>query len=287
MATIENFATIRYTSGGVTETTVSNLAQVSVTSSVTLTKLSLNKAYGSDSLLTYVLTVQNTSGSPLTGVKLTDNLGTFAYGSTELTPLSYSGDAILLINGQDATALLTVDSTASSAVIFTLPSLPAGSTANVVYTAQINEFAPLETNGSVANTATLSADSDCADGTATVTLPTEEGASISVFKQMSPNPVVCGSTLTYSIRVYNYGNAAAEDVQLTDTFDPIPDGIAVTRNGVALSDAEYTYTDGVLTITAGSATGDTVPAATFTRDPVTGAVSVSPGTVEYVITGTI
>lgn len=287
MATIENFATIRYTSGGVTETTVSNLAQVSVTSSVTLTKLSLNRSYGSDSLLTYILTVQNTSGSALTGVRLEDNLGTFVYGSAELTPLSYGGDAILLVNGQDETASLTVDSSVASSVTFSLPSLPSGATANVVYSARVNEFAPLGADGTVVNTATLSADSDCADGTATVTLPAEEDANISVFKQMSPNPVVCGGTLTYSIQVYNYGNASAEDVQLTDSFDPIPTGITVTRNGVTLSDTEYTYVDGVLTITAGSATGDTIPAATFTRDSATGVVSVSPGLVEYVITGTI
>lgn len=285
MATIENFATIRYTSGGVTETTVSNLAQVSVVSAVSLTKLSLSSVYENDSLLTYILTVQNTSDAALTGVTLEDNLGTFPYGSMELTPLSYGGDAVLLINGKDETASLNVDTSVTSAVTFSLPALPSGSTANVVYTARINEFAPLGVNESVTNTATLSADSGCAAGTAAVTLNAEENAKISVFKQMSPNPVVCGNTLTYSIQVYNYGNTAAENVQLTDSFDPAPTGITVSRNGSLLTAAEYTYENGVLTITG--AGGDTVPAATFTRDTESGMVSVSPGTVEYVITGTI
>lgn len=287
MAIIENFATVRYTSGGVTETTVSNLAQIDLTSSVTLSKLPLGAVYGNDSLLTYILTVQNTSDVALSGVVIEDNLGTFSYEASELTPLTYGGSAVLLINGQDATASLTVTSADPSTLIFSLPPLAAGATANVVYTARVNEFAPLESGATIVNTAVLRADSDCAEGTATATVTVEDGASLSVFKQMSPNPVVCGSTVTYSIRVSNYGNAPAEDVQLTDVFDPAPENISVTRNGVPLVATDYTYENGVLSIIAGSATGDTVPAASFTRDPVTGAVSITPGEVEYVITGTI
>ncbi len=287
MATIENFATVRYTSGGVTETSVSNLAQVTLESSVTLTKLPLGTTYGNDTLLTFILTVQNTSGAALTGVTIVDDLGTFPYNATELTPLTYGGDAVLLINGQDATASLGTDATNPAQLTFTLPTLSAGATANIVYTARVNDFAPLESAGTIANTATLTADADCAEGTATATVTAAEGANVSVLKQMSPNPVVCGGTLSYTIRVYNYGNADATDVVLTDTFDPAPENITITRNGVAVPTTEYTYDAGVLTVTAGTATGDTVPAATFTRDATTGAVSVTPGVVEYVITGTI
>jgi hypothetical protein len=60
MAIIENFATVRYTSGGVTETTVSNTARISLESSVALTKVPLEGTYETGSLLTYILTVQNT-----------------------------------------------------------------------------------------------------------------------------------------------------------------------------------------------------------------------------------
>jgi spore protease len=41
MATIENFATVSYTSGGVAATTVSNTAEIELTSSVALTKETL------------------------------------------------------------------------------------------------------------------------------------------------------------------------------------------------------------------------------------------------------
>ena len=46
MAIIENFATVRYTSGGVAETAVSNVAEVTLTSSVTLRKVPLGSNYG-------------------------------------------------------------------------------------------------------------------------------------------------------------------------------------------------------------------------------------------------
>ena len=287
MAIIENFATVRYTSGGVTNTAISNLAEIELESSVTLTKTSLGSTYGEDSVPTYVLTVQNTSGTPLSNVRIEDNLGTFSFGTSELTPLTYGGDAILLINGQDATTQLTVDAGTPTSLVFTIPSLAAGATANIVYNTLINEFASPESGATIVNTATLSADAECATGTATATITAEDGARVSVIKQMSPNPAVCGDTLTYSIRVYNYGNAAAEDVQITDAFDPAPANITVARNGTVLPATGYTYVDGVLTVPPDGATGDTVPAATFTRDPVTGTVSITPGMVEYFISGTI
>ncbi len=285
MATIENFATVRYTVGGVAETAVSNLAEVELESSVTLSKVPLGTEYGEDTVLTYILTVQNTSGAPITNVRIEDNLGTFPFGATELTPLTYNGNAVLLLNGQDSTAQLTVDSDTPSTLVFTIPTLAAGATANIVYQARVNEFAPLDVNDTIANTASLTADTDCAVGSATATVTAEAGANVSVFKQMSPNPVVCGDTLTYTIRIFNYGNTVAENVQLSDTFDPAPTNITVTRNSVPTTD--YTYDAGVLTVPTTADTGDTVPAATFTRDAVTGAVTVTPGVVEYVITGSI
>lgn len=287
MATIENFATVSYTSGGVAETKVSNLAEIGLNSAVTLTKTSLGEVYGEDSVLTYILTIINTSSSPIGNLSITDDLGTFTFGAIELTPLTYTAPALLLINGQDASAQLTVDSSTASAVTFSFPTLPAGATANIVYRATVNEYAPLEIGSTVVNTATLQSDSDCAEGTASDTVTVLEGANVSVFKQMSPNPVVCGDLVTYTVRIYNYGNIPAENVTLTDNFDPAPSGITVTRDGVLLDPASYSYENGLLTVPTGTADDVTVPAATFTRDATTGIVSVTPGIMEYVITGTI
>ncbi len=288
MATIENFATVNYTSGGVAQTRVSNLAEIGLESAVTLSKNTLGQSYGENAVMTHVITVTNTSSATVNDLLITDNLGTVPFNTTEITPLTYTAPALLLINGQDSSNQLTVNSADTDSVVFSFPALPAGATANIIYETTVNEFAPLGVGSSITSNVTLDSSSDCAEATAAETLAVTEAANVSVLKQMSPNPVVCGDTVTYTIRIFNYGNIAAENVQLTDNFDPAPTNITVSRDGTLLATTDYTYTDGTLTVPeTGSATTITVPAATFTSDPTTGAVSVTPGVVEYVITGTI
>lgn len=287
MPSIENFATVSYTSGGITETRVSNIAEISVESAIGFTKTSLGNTYNDNSVLTYILTVTNSSGSDITGSTITDNLGTYVFGSTELTPLEYVAPAVLLINGQDVSAQLGVDTTTVGSLIFTIPTIPAGTTANIIYKAQVNNYAPLAIDSTIVNTSTFESNSECADTTASATVSVANIANISIIKQMCPNPVICGDTITYTIKIYNYGNTAAENVVLTDDFNPAPANITVSRDGVLLLGTDYTYVDGTLTVPSATATPVTVPAATFVQDPVTGIVSITPGVVEYTITGTI
>ena len=287
MATIENFATIKYTSGGVTATKVSNLAEISLESSVRITKSTLGDTYSENSVLTYIITVTNTTASAINDITVTDDLGTFTFNAAELTPLNYTAPALLLIDGQDTTAQLTVDTSTPGSLIFSFPSLPAGATANIIYKVTVNEYASLDTGSTIINTATLSSTAECVDGEASATVQVADMADVSVLKQMCPNPVVCGSTVTYTIRVYNYGNLAAENVELTDNFDPVPSNITVRRDGVILAGTDYTYVNGLLTVPSASGVAISVPPATFTRDPVSGIVSVTPGMVEYIIAGTI
>lgn len=287
MATIENFATVSYTSGGISETKVSNLAEIGLESAISFTKSTLGETYGEDDVITYILSMTNTSASTITNVSITDDLGTFVFGTLELSPLTYTAPALLLIDGQDVSAQLTVDTSTAGSLVFSFPALPAGATANIVYRAAVNEYAPLDVDASVTNTATLTSDSDCADGTASATITAVSAANVSVFKQMSPNPVICGDTVTYTIRIYNYGNIAAENVVLTDTFNPAPENITVSRDGVLLIATDYTYVNGTLTVPSTAQSPVTVPAATFIRDVTTGIVNVTPGMIEYTITGTI
>jgi uncharacterized repeat protein (TIGR01451 family) len=287
MATIENFATVSYTSGGVSETKVSNLAEIGLESAISFTKTTLGETYGEDEVVTYILSMTNTSTAPITNVSVTDDLGTFVFGTLELTPLTYAPPALLLIDGQDVSTQLTVDTSTAGLLVFSFPTLPAGATANIVYRAAVNEYAPLDVDASITNTATLTSDSDCADGTASATINALSAANVSVFKQMSPNPVICGDTVTYTIRIYNYGNIAAENVVLTDTFNPAPTNITVSRDGVLLIGTDYSYVKGTLTVPATATSPVIVPAATFVRDATTGIVTVTPGMVEYTITGTI
>lgn len=287
MPSIENFATVSYTSGGITETRVSNIAEISIESAVGFTKTSLGNTYNDNSILTYILTVTNSSGSDITVSTITDNLGTYAFGATELTPLEYVAPAVLLINGQNVSTQLGVDASTQGSLIFTIPTIPAGTTANIIYKAQVNDFAPLALNSTIVNTSTFESNSECADTTASATVSVANAANISIIKQMCPNPVICGDTITYTIKIYNYGNTAAENVVLTDDFNPAPTNITVSRDGVLLLGTDYTYIDGTLTVPATASSPVTVPAATFVQDPVTGIISITPGVVEYTITGTI
>ena len=110
MATIENFATVRYTSNGTALTRVSNVAEIGLASSLSFTKVSLGNEYEGDGTITYILTITNTSSTPLTSLTITDDLGTFTEGALTLTPVTYVGPAILLVDGLDVSAQLTVDS---------------------------------------------------------------------------------------------------------------------------------------------------------------------------------
>ena len=101
MPTIENYATINYTSGGVAVTKVSNLAEIQLESSVAFTKSTLGTTYSDSSIVTYILTITNTSSSAINNVVITDDLGSFTEGTLELTPLSYLAPAQLFINGQN------------------------------------------------------------------------------------------------------------------------------------------------------------------------------------------
>lgn len=287
MATIENFATVSYTSGGTAAVKTSNVAEIELNSSLGLSKTALGSSYSADTPITYVLSLTNDSASAITNIVISDDLGTFTPNTAELTPLTYKSPALLLVNGLDATASMTVNSETAGSVTFSIPSLAAGAAANIVYTAVPNEYAPLAVGEAITNTATLTSDSECASGTASTTLTALEEANVEVVKTMSPDTVICGETVTYTVRIYNYGNLDAENVRLSDTFTTVPDNITVTRDGVQLPSTGYTYTGGTLTVPPTAADGDTVPAASFVRDADSGAVNVTPGIVEYVITGTV
>ena len=80
---------------------------------------------------------------------------------------------------------------------------------------------------------------------------------------------------------------ATDDAIVTDTFDPILTDLVVTFNGEGwVEGVQYTYDEA--TGQFASAAGQiTVPAATFTQDPVTGAYTTVPGTATLVVVGTI
>lgn len=287
MATITNQATVTYSYGGTNAAASSNVAVTTLTEPITASKTALGSTYTAGDEITYILSVTNGSAGAVSDITVSDNLGTYALGTNNVTPLRYTGPAYLYINGV-FNSELTPTSTAN-AISFALPSVPAGANAMVIYRATVENTAPLASGSALTNTATFASASLGENLTQSNTVTVADYARLNIVKSMSPNPVTGGSQLTYTFTIYNYGNDDATDVVLTDAFSPAPTGISVSVNGTAVAASDYTYTGGTLTLPAAAGTSYeiTVPAATFTTDAATGVVTVTPGITTIEVTGTI
>ncbi len=288
---IETRAEITFNYGNVTgASAASNLATTTLQGPLTVTKNSLNAFYSADDELTYIITLENTGNSAIEDITVTDDLGRFTPPgmSQPVTPLTYVGPAQLYVNGVLSNQL-TVEIVGTGELQFNIPSLPGNSNAIIVYIVEVNEFAPLSVEfGSITNDVVADAEGLCESGEDSNTINVLPAADIRLIKQMSPDPVVCGEQITYTISIYNYGNIAATNVQLTDVFTPAPTDISVYVNGALLT-GNYTYNEatGLLTLPTTTDESVTIPAATYTRDTQTGVVTTQPGLVTVVITGTI
>ena len=278
---ITNQASIRYRYGDTDATALSNIATASLAQPLNVDKSSLESVYRAGDELTYILSVTNGGTTALTNVTLQDNLGTFTQGTAQITPLTFVPDALLFIDGVN-NGVITPAITDNS-ITFTVPSLPAQSTAMILYKVTPNGFAPLAQDTQITNTVTASADSVTESVTDSLTVTADIYADVTIFKSMTTD----GDTITYTFDITNSGNAPAEDIVLTDAFDPAPASITVSVNGTVIPATDYTYAGGVLTLP--NATGDTLtlPPAAITTDPVTGAVSVTPSSLTVTVVGTL
>lgn len=281
--TFTNQATLSY--NGVT--VLSNVASGVMEGILSISKAAAAQSYASGERITYVVTLINSGTTDITGLTVTDDLGAYPFGTGTVQPLTYAAGSLLYyFNGvQQATPTVsTADGLSISGV-----AVPAGGSTTLVYAADVNEFAPLDTGSLLTNTAT--ADSpDVTAVSAEEQLPVADTAQLSVVKTISPNPVNENGEVTYTITVENTGNTAveaADNAVISDEFSPALGNIAVTLDGAPLTPTtDYTYDE----TAAQFATVPgviTVPAATYEQDTVTGAWTVTPGTATLVITGTL
>ena len=284
MATITNQATLSYNGGS----TNSNIATAELVETLALTKTAVGAGYDAElGRVTYVVTATNSGSAPFTGLTLTDNLGAYSIGTQTVYPLSYRGGSLLYyINGTLQTAPTV---TAGPPMSVSGISIPAGATAVIVYDAELTNAAPLSAASSITNTVTLSGTGITAV-TADETVTAAARPILSIGKSISPSPVAENGRVTYTFMVENRGNTeatAADNLIITDTFNPILSDISVTLNGTALTSPDgYTYDSatGVFSTTAGQIT---LPAATFVQDSTTGAVTVTPSKAVLTVTGTL
>lgn len=281
MAIFNNQATLSYNGNIINSNTVTgNIVEV-----LSITKTAIGDTYTANDDVTYVISITNAGTVPYTDLTITDDLGAYEFGGATLYPLEYTeGTAQYYQNG-----VLTASPTPTSLspLTFTGLTVPAGGNAILIYEARVNEFAPLSAGSSITNTVTASGSMLSNPITAEETVTTLDEPVLSITKSLSPLVVTENGTITYTFIIQNTGNTpavATDNVVITDTFDPILSDITVTIDGV--STAEYTYneTTGLFTTNEGAIT---VPAATYSQDPNTGAFIITPGVTVVTVTGTV
>ncbi len=284
MAAFSNQATLTYVGG----TALSNVVTGEIVETLSVTKTAAGDTYGTGDTLAYTVALTNSGTAAVSGITVSDDLGTTAFDTGSVTPLTYvEGSLLYYVNG---TLQPTPTVASFSPLTVTGLSIPAGGNAVLVYRASPNEFAPPFAGGSILNTATVTGGGLSAPLTAEETVTAREGAALSINKALSPETVLENGTLTYTFVISNSGNTpaiATDNLSVTDTFDPVLSNITVTLNGETLTaGTDYTYdaTTGIFTTTEGRIT---VPAATVTQDPVTGVFTTTPGTATLVISGTV
>jgi uncharacterized repeat protein (TIGR01451 family) len=266
----------------------SNVVVGEILEVVSADKTAVVNTYSADGTVTYVISLVNSGNTAITNLTITDNLGAYEQGTETRVPLGYvDGSATLFINGvlQSAPTVITDP-------IFTVSgiTLPANSDLVLVYTADVNEFAPLGTDGSIVNTATVTGTGIPTPITVTETVTPAGEPRLQITKSLEPISVTENSSLTYRFVIENFGNldaTATDNVALSDLFDPILAGVTVSLDGVTWTEGtQYNYneTTGQLNTVPGQIT---VPAATYTQDVNTGVWSVTPGVTVLTVTGTV
>lgn len=283
MATFTNYATLSY--NGVT--TDSNIVTGELLETLSAAKTAVPDSYSAGSAVTYVVSMVNSGTAALTGLTVTDDLGGYEYGGATVYPLAYTdGSVRYYVNGV-LQAAPTV--TAGPPLVINGINVPAGGNAIIVYEASVTNYAPLGAEATVTNNAVISGTGLSASVTATEEIGAEPRLRLNITKAISPSAVTENGQLTYTFVIENTGSiaaTAADNVIMTDTFDPILDPITVSFNGTAwTAGINYTYdtTTGVFETQAGEIT---VPAATYTQN-ADGTWAVQPGTATLVITGTV
>ena len=288
MAAFTNQATLSY--NGILRS--SNITSGEILAVLSASKTAVTDTYSPGSDETYIINMVNTGSTCFDNVTISDDLGAYTFGGDvqekqTAVPLTYTAGSVkYFVNGvrQADPAVQTV-----SPLTVTGLKIPAGGSAALVYSASVNEYAPLGADASITNTATISGDG-FADILASATISNADELMLDIIKALSPTAVEENGQVTYTFTIQNSGSVPAEasdDVIFADTFDPVLTGLTAEFNGTAwVQGTNYTYseTTGVFTSLAGQIT---VPAAQYVQDETTGVWSVQPGVSTLTITGNI
>ena len=283
MATFTNQATLRY-NGNVVN---SNITTGELLEVLSATKTAVIDSYSQGSDITYVINIVNSGTITFTGISITDNLGAYTFGVNTYVPLDYvTGSTRYYLNGVLQATPVVLD---GPPLVISGITVPANGVATIIYVARANQYAPLNLDGTITNTAVING-GGVTEITVTETVTAENGARLTISKSICPTTVTENGRLTYTFVIQNIGNqpaVATDNVSITDTFNPILTGLNVAYNDVIWTEGiNYTYseTTGEFATISGEIT---VPAATYTQDPTTGEWIVEPGIGVLTVTGTV
>lgn len=284
MAIFTNQATLSYNN----TTTTSNIVIGEIIEVLSADKNALGQEYSFGDTVTYAISIINSGTAAFNNLTVTDNLGAYPLGAATVTPLSYvTNTAAYYANGVLQAAPTVTD---TNPLTITGINVPANGNVILLYKARVNEYAPLASASTITNTAVISGTGLTSDVTVTETITVADAAQLTITKSLSPETVTENGQLTYTFVIQNTGNTptvATDNATITDLFDPILENISVSLNGTLLTEGpQYVYdeTTGLFQTVAGVIT---VPAATYTQDPVTGQWNITPGSTVLTVTGTI
>lgn len=284
MATFYNKATLSYNGS----TTTSNVTMGEIIEVLSASKTAVMERYTEEDEITYVINIVNSGSTAFTNLTISDDLGAYTCGTGTAVPLNYvSGSIRYFLDGVLQTAPTVTE---GPPLVISGISVPANGLATIVYNAVTNQYAPLGIEDSITNTATITGGGICDEITVSETVFSSPLARLTINKSVCPTVITECGRITYTFVVQNTGNAAADasyNAIISDTFDPVLTDISVTFNGTAwTAGTNYTYdeTTGEFETVAGQVT---VPAATYTTDETTCAVTIEPGVSTLTISGTI
>jgi uncharacterized repeat protein (TIGR01451 family) len=201
---ISNTATVTSTTdpnpannSATTTTTVGPLADVSVT------KTDSPDPVAAGANLTYTITVTNAGPSSASSVTLSDAVPAGTSFVSFAAPAGWTAS--------------TPAAGGTGPVIATTPTLASGATATFTLVVNVNPSLPDGTVLSETATVTSSTtDLDPADNADTETTTVAVAADLAITKTDSPDPVLAGANITYTLVLTNIGPSNAQDVTLTD-----------------------------------------------------------------------
>lgn len=266
--TINNSASAEYTLNGDTSTATSNVLPVNLATDggLTLTKTADKETFTAGEIITYTITITNSSSYYLNGVRIIDNLGN--------NNLAYVLSSARLSVGSTSYAVTPV---ATNPLTFTLQQLASGSSMTLTYKAQVIFNLP-STVSLITNTVQGIGYpySGTITGYANHTIEKKTESNFTITKSASLTDVSRNQIFNYYITLTNNTSDIATVTSITDqlpsNFAPTSGTIKVgSNNTVTLTSSDYTLSSGnELVVTSVNGSSITVPANSSTILTITG-----------------